>query len=214
MIHWFKSHMQLLECNSLLHKYYPNTYSKSCKICNNPSDTVSHIMNGCMEYKNLYSARHDRIVNHIRDEIKKTHPHVEVVNNKIITGELFDSSTDFNIIHHRKPDIFMYDKQTMKAYIVEISIPFDAFVDKCYQTKFNYYQPLNELISLDTNYSCKTIIIIIGSLGCIHKRVTTGFKRLGFSSRKSKSIAKYLSISAMIGSNIVWKMRTRKTFLL
>ena len=205
-----KSRMQLLECNSLLHKYYPNTHAKSCKLCNNPSDTISHIMNGCLEYKNMYSARHDRLVNHISDEIKKLHPHAEVVCNKIITGDLLGSSTDFNCVLHRKPDIFIYDRQTMKTFIVEISVPFDAFVDKCYNTKFNYYQPLNGLISLGTNYSCKTLVIIIGSLGCIHTRVTSGLKLLGFSTRKSKAIARYLSISAMIGSNIVWKSRTRK----
>ena len=164
--------------------------------------------------KNIYSARYDRIVNHINEKIKKKHPQAEVVNKKIITGDLFDSRTDFNIIQHRKPDILIYDKQTMKAFIIEIAVPFDAFVDTCYKTKFNYYQPLNELISLDTTYSCKTIIIVIGSLGCIHKRVTTGFKLLGFSTRKSKTIARYLSISAMIGSNIIWKMRTRKIFRL
>jgi hypothetical protein len=206
----FKSRMQLLECNSLLHKYYPNTYAKSCKLCNNPSDTVSHIMNGCMDYKKMYTARHDRLVNYISDQIKKLHPQAIVLSNKIITGDMLGSNTDFECVLHRKPDILIYDRQTMKAFIIEVSVPFDAFVDKCYHTKFNYYQPLNGLISLDTNYSCKTLVIIIGSLGCIHKRVTSGLKLLGFSTRRCKAIARYLSISAMIGSNIVWKMRTRK----
>ena len=44
----------------------------------NPSDTVSHIMNGCMEFQDIYVARHDRIVNHIRIEVMKLHP--EVIN--------------------------------------------------------------------------------------------------------------------------------------
>ena len=154
---------------------------------------------------------YDRLINHISDEIKKLHPHAEVCN-KIITGDLLGSSTDFNCVLDRKSDILIYDKQTMKIFIVEISVPFDAFVDKCYHTIFNYYmyQRLNGLIPLDTNYSCKTIVIIIESLGCIQTMVNSGLKLLGFATRKSKAIARYLSIIALIGSNIVWKSRTRK----
>jgi len=99
----------------------------------------------------------------------------------------------------------------MKAFIVEISCPFDAFLESCYRTKLTYYQPLNEFITLDTSYSCKTIVIIIGSLGTVHKRVTPGLKLLGIPSSRCKAVAKYLSISAAIGSNIVWKKRVQKS---
>ena len=32
----FKTHLQLLECDSLLHRYYPCVCPKSCLLCNNP----------------------------------------------------------------------------------------------------------------------------------------------------------------------------------
>ena len=76
-----------------------------------------------------------------------------------------------------------------------------------YLTKFMYYSPLSELINLDTTYSCKIVIIIIGSTGCVHKNMMPGLKILGFDTRRSKAIAKYLSISAAIGSKIVGQMR-------
>ena len=41
-----KGRMQLLPCHSLLALYYPNSYEKKCKLCNNPYETVSH---GCIE---------------------------------------------------------------------------------------------------------------------------------------------------------------------
>jgi hypothetical protein len=208
----FKSRLQLLECNSLLHKYYPNTYPKTCRLCNNPSDTVSHIMNGCMHFKNIYVARHDRIVAHIRDEIMRLHPHVDIFCDQPITGDLLNTLSDFQYIHHRKPDLLICDHQTMQAFIIEISCPFDAFINTCYNTKFNIYQPLNQHITLDTPYLCKTIVIIIGSLGSVHKRVTSGLNMLGFSNRQCRAIAKYLSISAAIGSNIVWKKRANLIF--
>ena len=45
----YKCRMQLLACNSLLHRYYPSVYPKSCPLCHNPYDTVvefkSFVMN-------------------------------------------------------------------------------------------------------------------------------------------------------------------------
>ena len=152
-------------------------------------------MNGCMEFRNIYVARHDRIVAHIRDEVIKIHPHVDVFSDQPITGDLLDSQTDFQFIHHRKPDLLICDRQTMKSFIVEISCPYDAFVNTCYNTKFDYYQPLNELINIATPYSCKTIVLIVGSLGTIHNRLTSGLKMLGFPNRRCKAIAKYIGVN-------------------
>ena len=91
----------------------------------------------------------------------------------LITGNMLNANTTelyANVIH-RKPDLVILDDQLKKAYIVEVSSPYDAFVDQCYNTKFMYYCPLCELINLDTTYSCKIVIIIIGSTGCVHKNV-------------------------------------------
>ena len=207
----FKTRLQLLECNSLLHCYYPRVYPKSCLLCNNPFDTASHVLNGCMIFNNMYTKRHDRLVNHIHSEIINNRPRLEVYVNRIVTNHMLDSNSIqlyANLIH-KKPDLLILDKELNQAYIVEISSPYDAFVDQCYHTKFAYYQPLCELLSLDTTYSCKIIVIIIGSTGCVHKNVVPGLKILGFNTSRSKAIAKYLSISAAIGSKIIWQMRVR-----
>ena len=102
-----------------------------------------------------------------------------------------DSQTDFHFIHHRKPDLLIRNRQTMKSFIVEISCPYDAFLNTCYNTKFAYYQPLNELINVATPYSCKTIVLIVGSLGTIHNRLASGLKMLGFPNRRCKAITNY-----------------------
>ena len=96
----------------------------------------------------------------------------------------------------------------MKVLSFEISTPFDAFINQCYQTKFDYYLPLCELINVDTLYTCKTVIII-GATGCVHNKVIAGLKMLGISIRKSKAVAKYLSLMAAIGSKLVWQMRVK-----
>ena len=203
----FKSRMQLLECNSLLHKYYPHIYPKSCPMCNNPFETVSHIMNGCMVFHNQYVARHNRIVSLILGEVLKRHPHMMIYSDQIITGDMLEANCDLTILQHRKPDLLVCDRVAKRAFIVEVACPFDAFLDNCYNTKFDKYCPLNEMITLDTPYECKTIAIIIGSLGSVHRRVVPGMKLMGFSNRHGKAIAKYISISATIGSNKIWKKR-------
>ena len=65
----YKCRVQLLGYNSLLHRYYPHVYPKSCLLCRNPYDTVSHVLNGCINFEDMYySRRHDRIVNHIPNQ--------------------------------------------------------------------------------------------------------------------------------------------------
>jgi len=106
-----KGRLQLLECNSLLHKYYPNTYAKKCKLCHNPFDTVSHILNGCMEFRNNYTARHNRVVAHIESEFVKNHPHFQVFREKIPTQMLGIDAEQFQELTHTKPDLFLVNQE-------------------------------------------------------------------------------------------------------
>jgi len=164
-----------------------------------------------MNFHEMYIRRHDRIVNHIDQQISTIRPEFTVHNNKIITSEMFHSQSHnlYLNLEHRKPDLLAIDHQNKTAFIVEVSVPFDAFVNQCYQTKFDYYRPMCDLISRDTEYSCKIIVIIIGSTGCVHSKVCTGLRMLGIDTRRSKAIAKYMGLSAAIGSKIIWEMRVR-----
>ena len=168
--------------------------SKSCLLCNNPFDTASHVFNGCMIFNDTYIKRHDRIINHIHSQLTTSRPQFTVYVNRLITGNMLNTNSTqlyANVIH-RKPDLLILGDQLKKAYIVEVSSPYDAFVDQCYtcNTKFMYYSPLCELINLDMTYSCKIVIIIIGSTGYVHKKVVPGLKILGFDTWRSKAIAK------------------------
>ena len=161
-----------------------------------------------MIFDDMYIKRHDKIVNHIHFQLTTSRRQFTVYVNRFIMGNMLNANSTelYATVIHRKPDLLILDDQMKKAYVVEVSSPYDAFVDQCYNTKFMYYSPLCELINLDTTYSCK-IVIIIGSTGCVHKNVVPGLNILGLDTRRSKAIAKYLSISAAIGSKIVWQMR-------
>ena len=67
----YEGRLQLLECNSLLTVYYPDSVSKSCKNCNHPTQTASHVLNGCGEFQENYTSRLNRICDIIYENLKK-----------------------------------------------------------------------------------------------------------------------------------------------
>ena len=91
-----------------------------------------------------------------------------------------------------------------------MAVPFDPFVNVCYQAKFDKYMPLCLRIN-ELGYQCKIIVLIVGSLGCIHKKFVSGLCIAGLAPRRARAIAKYCSISAAIGSKIMWKQRCKHT---
>ena len=98
----------------------------------------------------------------------------------------------FHTIKARKPDLFLIDYAQKKCFIVEVSVPFDACIDDCYEGKFQKYVPLFELLAL-SGYDAKVVVLIVGSLGHVHhNRFTSGLKMLGISSSVAKSLPNML----------------------
>ena len=207
-----KARLQIAETNVLLQKMYPETYGKCCKICKNPYDTISHVLNGCMEFKLNYTQRHNRIVDIVFEAVHKYNQTIVLYKEKIVIVNLISDDNELQIIDYfrtvnaRKPDLFLIDYALKKCFIIEISVPFDTFINDCYEGKFQKYVPLFELLAL-SGYDAKIIVLIVGSLGHVHKRFTSGLKMLGIPNSVAKSLAKYASVSAMIGSHIIWRKR-------
>ena len=210
-----RSLLMIDESNSLLHVMYPQI-DKSCPLCKNPYDTISHVANGCMQFRNNYTARHNRIVNILQTEIKKynksfvIHREKNVSSDLIVNDDEIQFANIFQDIQSRKPDLFLIDYDNMKCFILEVSCPFDAFIEDCYNTKFQNYQLLCDLLTV-CGFDCKILVFVIGSLGHVHYRFRSGLKKLGVPNRVAKAITKYASVSVMIGTNIVWKLRYKLT---
>ena len=207
-----RSRLQLIECNSLLHLYYG--VPKHCQICKFPSDTISHILNTCPHFKNDYQRRHNRIVDLIFDKIKfavkDKSETIEIYKDSFIKPNLFYSDLENFINPHNRPDIFTIDQELKHVTITEVSVPFDAHLDKCNNEKFNKYSPLGRELD-ELGYSVTIVVLIIGSLGHVHKRFVSGLKLAGLNQTNAKFLAKYCSISAIIGSYKVWQQRCKKT---
>ena len=65
-----KGKLQLLECNSLLHTYYPGIYAKRCSRCRFYAGIVSHALNGCRESKNSIQKRHNRLASIVVQNVR------------------------------------------------------------------------------------------------------------------------------------------------
>ena len=204
-----KCRLLILESNSRLHLYYPDVYPKKCKICNHPSDTVSHILNGCTHFKLLYQKRHNRIVDIIFDKVCTANKNSDVIKDTILTPAKFYRAEPTFQTPHTRPDITVIDRESMVVRIAEISIPYDVFIKECYQSKFDKYFPLAlELNAL--GFQTEIIILVIGSTGLVHHRFTSGLMKLKISKSESKFLAQYCSVSTSIGSYKVWKSRCRE----
>ena len=200
-----RGRLQLLQCNSLMSLYYPNECSQRCTLCNFPTETVSHILNGCAKYQLLYQARHNRVVDVVTSYIPAGVSLV-VIKDTCLTPSLFGSDAEAFRTTATRPDITIINQSSREVFLVEIAVPFDAFIDVCYASKFDKYLPL----CLEINafgYACRTLVLIIGSLGNVHRRVVSGLKLAGMCNRSARWLAKYLSVSVMIGSSRVWQKR-------
>ena len=197
-----KGRLQLLESNAVNSTYFPAEYTTACPLCAFQWDTNSHALNCCRRLKGLYTERHDRCVELVRREVEKTivTDHVAVFDNQPVCLD------GVSCVDNSRPDLCIVDHSNSTAFIVELANPFDPFIDQCYQTKFNKYMPLC-LKMAEAGFNTKVIVLVIGSLGSVHRRVVSGLRMLGLSQRQSKGLARYLSVSVMIGSRRVWARR-------
>ena len=156
----------------------------------------------------MYIERHDRAVNHLFEQIKrvKCSESIVLLNNRVITGQRY--GTDDFAADHNKPDITIIDHNSKETFIIEVSHPYDLFIEECYKHKFDKYMPLCMDVQ-EAGHRCTIIVLVIGALGLVHRRYVPGLQKLGFSKTVAKAIAKYLSLSSMIGSRRVWRRRRR-----
>ena len=201
-----KCRLQLLPCQSLLSLYYPHIHDKKCELCNFPFDTVSHVLNGCPRFKQMYQDRHNRIVNLIFDKISHINNHARVLKDKVLKPNMFNSDLESFVHHNTRPDIVVVDEENKSVIINEISIPYDCHLTTCYQEKFNKYFPLSLEIN-QMGYHTQIVILLIGSMGSVHQKFVSGLQKNNVSRSECNFLAKFCSTSSCIGSFRVWKKR-------
>ncbi len=91
-------------------------------------------------------------------------------------------------------------------FVLEIACTFDSSMEEAFMTKVIKYQPLLNIIS-EIGYQGRLLVFIFGSLGHTHRLVVRGLQQLGMPKMRAKRLAKYCSLSAIIGSRHIWRRR-------
>ena len=95
-----KARLPLLECNSLLHTYYPGTYAKSCWRSGFYADTVSHALNGCRESKNSIQKRHNRLASIVMQNVRDRFPRAMILEDQIVQLLYFENNSQPTQVPH------------------------------------------------------------------------------------------------------------------
>ena len=203
-----KARLQVLPTKYNLALWYPAHHHPNCIMhSGHQLESVAHVVNGCTMYKGLYIARHDRLVDLISSNVKEVSlENVTMFKHSRIMPEWFNSSIDVMCNIPNTPDVVFLNRERREVLLLEIGCVFDLYMEMAFNDKILKYQPILEILR-DLGYQCKLIVFIFGSLGHVHNRVFSGLRLAGLSSRKSKQLAKFCSISAVIGSLAVWRRR-------
>ena len=209
-----KARLQVLPTRLNLSLWYPNTFSPHClHHANIPTiESLSHILNGCHVYKGMYISRHDRIVDllvknmllYIPPSSVKVHTHTRVSPDMFI---LCNNEVDnFSNVTANTPDVIVVNEESREVTILEVGCTFDYSLEEAFLAKVLKYQLLkNEIEQL--GYNCKLLVFIFGSLGHVHRLVVRGLQTAGIPKPKAKALAKFCSISVIIGSRHIWRRR-------
>ena len=172
---------------------------------------MSHILNGCHAYKGLYICRHDRIVDLISKDITSIfRSSILLYKHSTVKPSMFslcsDDSDVFSNIPANTPDVVVVNENRREVFVLEVGCTFDHSLEEAFLTKMLKYQQLEQTIS-QLGYRCKLIVFIFGSLGHVHKLVVSSLQMAGLPKRRAKQLARYCSISAIIGSRSIWRRR-------
>ena len=67
VIFWFKMRHNVTACNYTLSLWYGS--SPTCALDGYRLESMAHLLNGCKEFKDVYTSRHDKIVSKLAIEL-------------------------------------------------------------------------------------------------------------------------------------------------
>ncbi len=207
-----KARLQVLPTKLNLSIWFPSRHAPHCVHHGDDqiAETMSHILNGCHAYKGLYISRHDRIVDlTLKDIVSILRSSILLCKHSAVKPSMFSLCSNdsvFSNITANTPHVVVVNDNHKEVFILEVSCAFDDSLDEAFLTKVLKYQQLKQT-SLQLGYKCKLLIFIFGSLGHVHRLVVRGLQMAGLSKRRAKQLARYCSVSAVIGGRSVWRRR-------
>ena len=200
-----KARLNILPTNLTLH-IWNRENDPRCPLCHHPSESMAHLLNSCQKFKNFRSRRHDRIVSKLCDFIKQGNSAFEVHENKLARTVLPNLRDDLADIVNTKPDIICVQGNT--CILVEVTVCYDIYMSLAYESKISIYTPLVNIM-VSRGYDTKLFVVCFGSLGTVHKSIFNSLRYFVTDKERVKQIIKWCSISAIIGSNYIWRHRLK-----
>ena len=158
----------------------------------------------------MYIARHDRIVDLLAKDIRSYVPSsAKMYKHTSVTTAMFMHNNEndaFSNVTANTPDVVVVDEDSREVTILEVGCTFDHSLEEAFLTKVLKYQRLKDAIT-QIGYECKLLVFIFGSLGNVHKSVVRGLQIAGLPKPTAKALAKFCSVSVIIGSRHIWRRR-------
>ena len=91
--------------------------------------------------KNSIQKRHNRLASIVVQDVRDRFPRAMILEDQIVQLSYFENNSQPTqtptVFEHTRPDLCVTDHATRTCLIVEVSVPFDVFVNDCCQVKFN-----------------------------------------------------------------------------
>ena len=151
VVFWYKMCHNVLRCNYTLSIWYGS--SPRCPLDNYGLERMAQLLNSCSEFKDVYSARHDKIVNKLGQELENVSVNLFV--NRYVSTSLGVESSQKSIMFE---DIVTKHEKQIK--ILEVSCPCDLYLRNTFESKKSKYAPLKDAIE-SKGYQCDIMPFIV-----------------------------------------------------
>ena len=200
-----KARLNILPTNFTLY-IWDRQKNPACTFCGHQSESMAHLLNSCIRFKNFRSRRHDRIVSKLCQFVRQSNNDFVVHENKLSRTVFPQLSVYLQNIVHTKPDIVCVRNNC--CILIEVTVCYDLYMNLAYESKVRTYEPLVEILS-NHGYDTKLIVVCFGSLGAVHKSIFNALKVFSRDTQVVKQLIKWCSTSAIIGANYIWRHRLR-----
>ena len=137
-----------IPCNQLIHMWNKD-HDKRCSIYNERTESIAHLMNSCRNYKDLYSRRHDRVVEFLEQKIRKKNSISTLFVNKMVETAFLQIRNALEQLNQRKPDILEIKVNKRECEIVEVTVCFDLYMDTSYTVVYFPLGPARRFLHFD-----------------------------------------------------------------
>ena len=191
----------IVTCNYTLSIWYPAT-SLICSLDNYRLESMAHLLNGCKEFKDNYSKRHDKIISKVAEGLKHFWPFVST--NKTI-GSALEELPLKDHLKILRPDIVLCNQE--KIVLIDVAFPYDLFLNELFVRKLNIYMELN--YDINKTVKCDVLPFIVGLTGLVHKKCLKTLVSLRIPNRQAKGLYKWCSSSNILFPRRIWNVRCR-----